>query len=265
MSNERVQLIVDGMPGLISTATAAGVTEFVNQQLLEYLGKTLKALNGWAVFDAVHPEDRPQTMAAWKHSLETGDPYDVQHRLCDANGTYRWCHVRGLPARDAEGRIIRWNILLTDIEDRKQAEEKLPRNETDLMEARRLARELQHERDRLRFPSTRIKRAKPIFFCAGRIFSKTTTPASVLMFRQAAIFTWRAILCMRCGFQQGRKRSSSSKRLEGGLAEWPAYSQRRRQRQARCLMGVKRTACARFVLDLAPRERQRAKLGVRNC
>ena len=151
MSNEQsVRPIVDGMPGLISTATAAGATEFVNQQLLEYFGKTLEALNSWAVSDAVHPEDRPQTMAAWRHSLETGYPYDVEHRLCDANGTYRWFHVRGLPARDAEGRIIRWNILLTDIEDRKQAEEKLRRNETDLIEARRLARELQHERDRLR-------------------------------------------------------------------------------------------------------------------
>ena len=151
MSNSpNVQLIIDGMPGLISTATAAGATEFVNQQLLEYFGKTLEALNSWTVFDAVHPEDRPQTMAAWRHSLETGDPYDLEHRLCDADGTYRWFHARGLPARDAEGRIIRWNLLLTDIEDRKQAEEKLRRSETDLMEARRLAVELQHERDGLR-------------------------------------------------------------------------------------------------------------------
>jgi PAS domain S-box-containing protein len=141
MSDEQsVRLVVDGMPGLISTATATGATEFVNQQLLEYFGKTLEALNSWAIFDAVHPEDRPQTMAAWRHSLETEYPYDVEHRLCDANGTYRWFHVRGLPARDAEGRIIRWNIVLTDIEDRKQAEEKLHRNETDLMEARHLAR-----------------------------------------------------------------------------------------------------------------------------
>jgi len=54
MSNEQaVRQIVDGVPGLILTATAAGATEFVNQQLLEYFGKTLQeALNGWAIFDA---------------------------------------------------------------------------------------------------------------------------------------------------------------------------------------------------------------------
>src|SRR5262249_44917145 len=151
MSNEQaVRQIVAGMPGLILTATAAGATEFANQELLAYFGKSLdEALNAWTIFDAVHPEDRPQTFAAWRHSLETGDPYDVEHRLCDAQGIYRWFHVRGLPARDAEGRIIRWNLLLTDIEDRKQAEEKLRRSESDLMEAQRLSREFQHERDRL--------------------------------------------------------------------------------------------------------------------
>ena len=114
MSTEpSVRLIVDDMPGLISTATAAGATESVNQQLLEYFGKSVEALNNWAVSDAIHPEDRARSMDAWRHSLQTGYPYDVEHRLCGANGTYRWFHVRGLPARDAEGRIIRWNILLS--------------------------------------------------------------------------------------------------------------------------------------------------------
>ena len=151
MSNEQnVRPVVDGMPGLISTTTAAGATEFVNQELLEYFGKTPETLNSWTVFDAVHPEDRPQAIATWRHSLETGDPYDLEQRFCDADGTYRWFNVRGLPARDTEGRIIRWNLLLTDIEDRKQAEQKLHHSETDLMEARHLTRELQHERDRLR-------------------------------------------------------------------------------------------------------------------
>jgi formate hydrogenlyase transcriptional activator len=150
MSNEQaVRRIIDGVPGLIITTTASGATEFVNQQLLTHFDKTLEALGAWSVSDLVHPEDRPQATTAWKHSLETGDPYDVEQRLCDADGVYRWFHARGLPSRDAEGRIIRWNILLTDIEDRKQADEKLRRNETDLDEAQRLSREVQNERDRL--------------------------------------------------------------------------------------------------------------------
>jgi formate hydrogenlyase transcriptional activator len=150
MSSEQiVRVIIDGMPGLISTATPAGATEFVNRQMLEYFGKTPEVPTGWTVFDEVHPEDRPQTMAAWRHSLETGYPYDVEHRLCNANQAYRWFHVCGLPVRDAKGRIVRWNISLTDIEDRKRAEENSRRNEIDLLETRSLALELQRERDRL--------------------------------------------------------------------------------------------------------------------
>jgi PAS domain-containing protein len=85
MSNDQnVRPVVDGMPGLISTTNAAGATEFVNQKLLEYFGKTPETLNSWTLFDAVHPEDRPQTAAAWRHSLETGDPYDLEQRFCDA-------------------------------------------------------------------------------------------------------------------------------------------------------------------------------------
>jgi formate hydrogenlyase transcriptional activator len=75
--------------------------------------------------DSVHPDDLPQVVAAWRHSVEAGDPYDVDHRLRRADGVYRWFHARGLSLRDDKGSIVRWYILLTDIDDRVRAEEKL--------------------------------------------------------------------------------------------------------------------------------------------
>jgi PAS domain S-box-containing protein len=105
-----------------------GEVEFVNNQALEYFGKTLEGLKGWTTSEAVHPDDLPQVVVAWRRSVETGDPYDVDHRLRRADGVYRWFHSRGLSLRDAKGRIIRWYILLTDIDERRRAEEKL-RNE----------------------------------------------------------------------------------------------------------------------------------------
>src|SRR5262245_60010514 len=124
MSNEQsVLLNVDGIPGLICTTTASGETEFVNQRLREYLGKTLVEMRSWTIFGAVHPEDRHNSMETWKQSLKTGEPYEVEQRLLDANLKYRWFDVIGVPDRDAEGRTIRWTILLTDIEGRKEAEE----------------------------------------------------------------------------------------------------------------------------------------------
>jgi formate hydrogenlyase transcriptional activator len=124
-SEKSVRLIVDGIAGLVAIMTPEGEVEFVNNRVLEYFGKTLEELKGWATSDTVHPDDLPQVVAAWRHSVETGDPYDVDHRLRRADGEYCWFHIRGLPLRDTEGRIVRWYNLLTDIDERKRAEEKL--------------------------------------------------------------------------------------------------------------------------------------------
>jgi formate hydrogenlyase transcriptional activator len=119
------RLIVDNIPGFITTRTAEGKVEFVNQQTLEYFGKTPEELESWATNDAVHPDDLPRVIADFARSIETGNPYDSEHRCQCADGVYRWFHSRGLPARDAEGRIIRWYFLRTDIDKRKQADDRL--------------------------------------------------------------------------------------------------------------------------------------------
>ena len=138
-SEQSFRLILDGIAGLVATMTADGEVELVNRQVLEYFGKTLEDLKGWTVSDAVHPKDLPRAVAAWRHSVETGDPYDIDHRLRRADGVYRWFHSRGLPLRDCEGRIVRWYNLLTDIDERKTAAENLRRSEESLLEAQRLS------------------------------------------------------------------------------------------------------------------------------
>src|SRR5262249_55199677 len=57
---------------------------------------------------------------------------DVEHRCRRADGVYRWFQVRGLPVRSAEGTITAWYLLLTDIDDRKKAEEALQSSERNL-------------------------------------------------------------------------------------------------------------------------------------
>jgi len=124
-SEKSVRLIVDGIAGLVAIMSADGKVESVNNQTLQYFGRTREELEGWTTSDAVHPDDLPKAVAAWTHSVATGEPYDVDHRLRRADGVYRWFNSRGLSLRDADGRIIRWYNLLTDIEDRRRSEEKL--------------------------------------------------------------------------------------------------------------------------------------------
>jgi PAS domain S-box-containing protein len=124
--------IVDNIPGLVATTGAMGEVEFLNLQTLEYFGRTSEELKDWALIDAVHPGDLPQVIETRKKSIETGQIYNVEHRCRRADGVYRWFQVRGLPVRNAEGTITDWYLLLTDIDDRKQAEEALRAREREL-------------------------------------------------------------------------------------------------------------------------------------
>src|ERR1700683_1129318 len=136
-SEQDFRLIVDTLPGLVWTMTATGEVELVNQRMLGYFGKTLEELKEWTLF--LHPDDRVRVMAYWRGITESGQAYDVEHRLRRADGAYRWFQARGLPQRDAQGRIVRWYNLLTDIDERKKAEEELHRSRAYLTEAQRLS------------------------------------------------------------------------------------------------------------------------------
>jgi len=131
-SEERFRLIVDSIPGFVCTLSAAGEVELLNRQLLEYFGKTTEDLKNWATSDAVHPDDLPRVIDAWRRSVETGEPYVLELRQRRADGVYRWFQSRALPARDTAGRITGWYMLLTDIDDRKRAEDALRSNEQSL-------------------------------------------------------------------------------------------------------------------------------------
>jgi PAS domain S-box-containing protein len=139
VSEESFRLIVETIPGLIAVMTPAGEVEHVNRQVLEYFGRTLDELKQWGTSDAVHPADLPHVKGAWQRAVETGQPYEFEHRIRRSDGEYRWFQSRGLPLRDADGRIVRWYNLLTDIHGRRETEDKLRRSEADLLEAQRLS------------------------------------------------------------------------------------------------------------------------------
>ena len=72
--------IVDGISALVAVLTPDGAVEFVNQQVLDYFGKTLEELKRWASTDAVHPDDLSNVVDVFKRSLESGRPYDIELR-----------------------------------------------------------------------------------------------------------------------------------------------------------------------------------------
>ena len=141
-NEETLRLLVNGIGALVTTYTADGELEFVNQQGLDFFGKTLEEMKDWRNNDTIHPDDLGHIVTSWTHSLATGSPYDDVHRYRRFDGVYRWFRSCGRPSRDGEGRVIRWYVLLTDIDDIKKAEEKLAEQERELRQVLDLAPQL---------------------------------------------------------------------------------------------------------------------------
>jgi PAS domain S-box-containing protein len=126
------RLMVDSIPGLVALLSATGDVEVVNRQLLEYFGQTLEELRQWGTNGTVHPEDLPHVVEVFTRSIESGRPYNIVQRFRRSDGVYRWFENSGFPLRDAAGRIFRWCVLLTDIDERQRAEDALKRGEREL-------------------------------------------------------------------------------------------------------------------------------------
>jgi len=132
-SNERnLRLIVDSIPAQVVRMSASGEVELVNRQLLAYFGKELEDIKNWSTSGIFHPEDLPRAIEIASKCFAAGEPYEMEIRVRRFDGVYRWIQGRGIPLRDAEGRILNWYALQMDIDDLKKAEEALRSNERNL-------------------------------------------------------------------------------------------------------------------------------------
>jgi PAS domain S-box-containing protein len=93
-------------------------------------GEFPQTLAAWAA--AVHPEDVPRTMAAVEAHLAGRAPYAEEYRVRRKDGVYRWWSARGAATRTPDGKPLRWIGSITDITERKQAEEQIKRSLADL-------------------------------------------------------------------------------------------------------------------------------------
>ncbi|HEX4352503.1 MAG TPA: PAS domain-containing protein, partial [Polyangiales bacterium] len=117
--------LAESIPQQVWSANARGELDFVNRRVLEYFGADESLVLGHAWVTFVHPEDRERCSEHWRHSLATGDNYEVEFRLRRHDGVYRWHLGRAQPLHEPERSIVQWFGTNTDIHEQKRVREAL--------------------------------------------------------------------------------------------------------------------------------------------
>jgi PAS domain S-box-containing protein len=135
-SERELRQVIETIPAMVWTALPDGSNALMNRRWIEYTGSSASGL-GWQ--GAVHPDDLERHMEVFRTSSAKRLPFEDEVRFRGANGEYRWFLVQAVPFVDERGNILKWYGIVTDIEDRKRAEEALKRSEGYLAQAQSLA------------------------------------------------------------------------------------------------------------------------------
>ena len=133
-ARERFRFMAESMPQKIFTALPTGEVDYFNRQWMEFTGVSFEQLKGWNWTRFIHPDDVEENILAWRHSMNTGQPFHFQHRFRRADGAWRWHLSRAQAMRDFENNISMWIGSNTDIHEQKEKEEELQRANDDLQQ-----------------------------------------------------------------------------------------------------------------------------------
>jgi two-component system, NtrC family, sensor kinase len=120
-SEERYRSLVAATSQMVCISDANGNVT----QMLAGVGYRVKDVEqlqqvGW--IEAVHPEDRSHVQQAWQCASSHKSFYEIEHRLMDTDGNYRYMQTRTVPVLSENGSVREWVSAITDISARKQAE-----------------------------------------------------------------------------------------------------------------------------------------------
>ncbi|MFL6439195.1 MAG: PAS domain S-box protein [Terriglobales bacterium] len=130
-----LQTLIETIPAMVVCARPDGSVEFANRAWQEYTGGSLQQLRGSGWQAAIHPDDVRGFIEDWNASLPTGKPFATEARMRRADGQYHWFLIRkalAIPPNRGSNSSLRTLIACEDINERKQAEARLHKSETQL-------------------------------------------------------------------------------------------------------------------------------------
>lgn len=127
LSEAKFRTITNAMPQMVWSTRPDGFHDYYNNQWYRFTGIPYGSTDGDGWNDLFHPDDKIVAWEKWRHSLCTGETYEVEYQLRHHSGQYRWVLGRAQPLRGEDGEIVRWMGTCTDIHAQKQLEDALRR------------------------------------------------------------------------------------------------------------------------------------------
>lgn len=118
-SEEELRAMADAMPQLAWIAAADGSVTWYNRGWYDYTGKTFEQLEGWGWQTVHQPDVLPEVIRRWKHSVASGQAFEMEFPIRSAAGEFRWFLTRAAAVRDHAGHVARWFGTCTDIDEAK--------------------------------------------------------------------------------------------------------------------------------------------------
>lgn len=148
--NEEFSFVTNFMPQMVWVTLPNGDHVFYNKGWYEYTGLSYEETKGEGWNNVLHPDDRERARKIWRHSLETGENYQIEYRFRRYDGVYRWFLGRAQAMRNEQGEIVKWFGTCTDIHDQKGINEILEQRVKDRTE------ELLHTNEELEKSNTEL-------------------------------------------------------------------------------------------------------------
>jgi len=117
--------LADVLPQKVWTAKADGFVDYFNKSWYEYTKLPFEELKGEGWIKVIHSAEIGKILIDWKKSLESGNDFQIEHRLLKHDGSYRWHLTKAICQKDEIDSFCRWIGTSSDIQEQKSFSEEL--------------------------------------------------------------------------------------------------------------------------------------------
>lgn len=124
-SEKRYKTIAEAMPVIVWSTDSHGNVDYLNDQWVQYSGKSREESYKSSLTDFIHPDDNKLVAPKWAEAEANGSEFEAELRLRNREGHYEWFLVRAIAVRDDAGRLVQWIGTSTPLNEQKRSRENL--------------------------------------------------------------------------------------------------------------------------------------------